>query len=122
MTERCNVRWTGQRSLISTNQARGNQLDLLILSACETAVGDEQASMGLAGAAVQAGATSALASLWQVSDEGTKELMKAFYNRYKGGESKAEALRGAQIELIRRGGTFADPNVWAAFTLLGGWR
>ncbi|MFD1612673.1 CHAT domain-containing protein [Sphingomonas tabacisoli] len=110
------------RSLISTNQTRGDQLDLLILSACETAVGDEQASMGLAGAAVQAGATSALASLWQVNDQGTEELMKAFYTRYKAGQSKAEALRGAQVELIKRGGALGDPNIWAAFTLLGGWR
>jgi CHAT domain-containing protein len=110
------------RELINQNQTRGDQLDLLILSACQTAVGDDQASMGLAGAAVQAGARSALASLWEVNDAGTSELMKAFYTRYRAGASKADALRDAQLSLIRRGGDFADPNIWAAFTLLGGWR
>jgi CHAT domain-containing protein len=108
--------------MIGRNRTRGDQLDLIVLSACETAVGDDQASMGLAGAAVQAGARSALASLWQANDAGTAALMTAFYGHYGQGGSKAGALRDAQLALIGRGGEFADPNVWAAFTLLGGWR
>jgi CHAT domain-containing protein len=110
------------RTLVAQNLARGEDLDLLVLSACETAVGDDEASMGLAGAAVQSGASSAIASLWEVSDLGTSELMKGFYARYRAGETKADALRNAQLALIERGGEFADPNVWAAFTLLGSWR
>jgi CHAT domain-containing protein len=85
-------------------------------------VGDDQAGMGLAGAAVQAGARSAIASLWQVNDLGTVKLMKAFYDSYRSGVPKAEALRTAQLALIRSGGEDANPNVWAAFTLLGAWR
>lgn len=110
------------RGLLSGSRSRGELLDLIVLSACETAVGDDQASMGLAGAAVQAGARSAIASLWQVSDAGTVELMRGFYRNYRAGEGKAEALRNAQLALIRKGGEFADPSVWAAFALLGGWR
>ncbi|MBW8812673.1 MAG: CHAT domain-containing protein [Caulobacterales bacterium] len=110
------------RQILSANRTRGEELDLLVLSACETAVGDDEASMGLAGAAVQAGAKSAIASLWPVNDVGTAELMKDFYQLYRDGRSKSAALREAQLMLIGKGGAYADPNVWAAFTLLGAWR
>lgn len=113
---------TDLRAMIGRSATRGDQLDLLILSACETAVGDDDQNLGLAGAAVQAGASSAIASLWEVSDEGTAELMKSFYRHYREGEGKGMALRAAQLDLIGRGGDFADPIVWASFTLLGGWR
>jgi CHAT domain-containing protein len=85
-------------------------------------VGDDEASMGLAGAAVQAGARSAIASLWPVNDAGTSQLMKTFYELYRGGRSKSAALREAQLAMIEGGGANASPNVWAAFTLLGAWR
>ncbi|WP_331584717.1 CHAT domain-containing protein [Phenylobacterium sp.] len=110
------------RQILSANRARGDELDLLVLSACETAVGDDEASMGLAGAAVQAGSKSAIASLWPVNDQGTAELMKDFYQFYREGRSKSAALRDAQLAMIQRGGMYADPNAWAAFTLLGAWR
>jgi CHAT domain-containing protein len=110
------------RAMIARSETRGNQLDLIVLSACETAVGDDQADMGLAGAAVQAGARSAVASLWSVNDLGTTELMRGFYAALRKGEGKAQALHEAQLALIARGDEFSDPNVWAAFTLLGDWR
>lgn len=110
------------RQILSANRTRGDELDLLVLSACETAVGDDEASMGLAGAAVQAGARSAIASLWPVNDAGTAELMKTFYSLYRDGRSKSEALREAQLALIDGGGENAAPGIWAAFTLLGAWR
>ncbi len=110
------------RQILSANRTRGEELDLLVLSACETAVGDDEASMGLAGAAVQAGARSAIASLWPVNDVGTAELMKGFYRIYREGRSKSAALREAQLAMIRAGGVTANPNIWAAFTLLGAWR
>ncbi len=113
---------TDLRGLIARNQTRGEQLDLLVLSACETAVGDDQANLGLAGAAVQSGARSVLASLWQVNDIGTAQLMKEFYTGLAAGKSKSAALREAQLALIRQGDELADPSVWAAFILLGGWR
>lgn len=110
------------RDIISANRTNSEQLALIVLSACETALGDDQASMGLAGTAVQAGAESALASLWEVDDAGTAELMLQFYERYAKGEGKAEALRNAQLAMIGSESDFADPRIWAAFTLLGGWR
>jgi CHAT domain-containing protein len=110
------------RSLISADRTRGDELSLLVLSACETAVGDDQASMGLAGAAVQAGAQSAQASLWQVDDVGTLELMKGFYARYHAGLGKAAALRQAQLKMIAEGRGLEHPGIWSAFALLGGWR
>ncbi len=116
------IRLSELRDLIAAGRRRGDELDLLILSACETAVGDDEASMGLAGAAVQAGALSAIASLWQVDDIGTSELMRQFYSRYRTGRGRSEALRDAQLALLEAGGNNARPNVWAAFTLLGAWR
>jgi CHAT domain-containing protein len=110
------------RALITERRTRGADLSLLVLSACETAVGDDQAAMGLAGAAIQAGATSALASLWQVDDIGTAELMRTFYAGLRAGKPRADALQEAQAAMIAKGGRVGDPWVWAAFTMLGGWR
>ncbi|MBE9041547.1 CHAT domain-containing protein, partial [Oscillatoriales cyanobacterium LEGE 11467] len=76
-------------------------VELLVLSACRTAVGDADAELGFAGLAVAAGVKSALASLWYVSDEGTLALMTEFYSYLKDAPVKAEALRQAQIAMIR---------------------
>lgn len=116
------IRLSELRTMLDRTRLRGDAVDLIILSACETAVGDDEASMGLAGAAVQAGARSVIGSLWQVNDAGTADLMRHFYRRYSAGRSRSEALREAQIALIEGGGGNADPNVWAAFALLGAWR
>jgi CHAT domain-containing protein len=110
------------RALIEANRSRGKDLLLIVLSACETAMGDDRATMGLAGAAVQAGAQSAIASLWQVDDIGTVELMRQFYANLATSESRADALRKAQLALIARGAALGDPSIWAAFSLMGGWR
>jgi CHAT domain-containing protein len=116
------IRLAELRDLIGRTRSRGEPLDLIVLSACETAVGDDEASLGLAGAAVQAGARSVIGSLWQVSDAGTAELMTQFYRRYASGRSRSDALRDAQVTLIEAGGPTANPNIWAAFALLGAWR
>ncbi|MGL5083452.1 MAG: CHAT domain-containing protein [Microcoleaceae cyanobacterium] len=76
-------------------------VELLVLSACTTAVGDEEAELGFAGLAVQAGVKSALASLWYVSDAGTLGLMSQFYTALKTSTIKAEALRQAQLTMLR---------------------
>ncbi|NER35401.1 MAG: CHAT domain-containing protein [Oscillatoria sp. SIO1A7] len=76
-------------------------VELLVLSACETALGDEKAEMGFAGLAVQAGVKSAVASLWKVSDAGTLGLMAEFYQNLNNAPSKAEALRLAQLAMLR---------------------
>ncbi|MEQ8382087.1 MAG: CHAT domain-containing protein [Coleofasciculus sp. A1-SPW-01] len=78
-------------------------VELLTLSACKTAVGDENAEMGFAGLAVQAGVKSALASLWKVNDAGTLALMTGFYSQLSKDEItiKAKALQQAQIAMLR---------------------
>jgi filamentous hemagglutinin family protein len=75
-------------------------LDLLVLSACRSALGDRQAELGFAGLAVQAGVPSALASLWYVSDQGSLALMTQFYQQLRTASTKAEALRQAQLAMI----------------------
>lgn len=95
-------------------------LELLVLSACQTAVGDERAALGLAGVALKAGARSALASLWFVDDLATKELITQFYEQLKqGADSKAVALQKAQNTLITAG--MDHPRLWAPFLLIGNW-
>ena len=78
-------------------------IELLILSACKTADGDNRATLGLAGVAIQAGAGSTIASLWYIDDRSTAELMKHLYRELAApatGVTRAEALRRAQVELL----------------------
>ncbi len=122
-------------------------IELLVLSACETALGDEEAELGFAGLAVQAGVKSALASLWYVSDLGTLALMGEFYDQLGNTLIKAEALRQTQLEMLRGNvkvnnrqvqlsngkglalpqdfpdGTLTldHPYFWSSFTLIGNW-
>ncbi len=95
-------------------------LDLLVLSACETAAGDERAVLGLAGVSLKAGARSSLASLWTISDEATSQLMIAFYQALNSGNSKADALRIAQLQLLAEA-RFQHPNFWSPYILVGNW-
>ncbi len=105
--------------LQARDQSQSDSLELLVLSACETATGDKRAALGLAGVAVRAGARSTLASLWLVDDESTALLMSRFYQELKSGLTKAEALRRAQQSLLQ--GKYNHPRFWAAFVLLGNW-
>lgn len=76
-------------------------VDLLVLSACKTAVGNKKAEFGFAGLALQAGVRSALASLWSIDDAGTVALMSEFYQNLKSGSMKAQALREAQVAMLQ---------------------
>jgi CHAT domain-containing protein len=113
------------KELLKGREAGGrNAIELLVLSACETATGDKRAALGLAGVAVKAGARSTLATLWKVDDEGTAELMIRFYQHLKDTTiSKAEALRRAQRSFIEQteGSKFREPYYWAPFILVGNW-
>ncbi len=98
-----------------------NPIELLVLSACQTAQGDKRAALGLAGVAVRSGARSTLASLWAVDDKSTSAFMVEFYKQLaKPTISKAEALRQAQISLIKQK-AFKHPFYWAPFVLVGNW-
>lgn len=99
-------------------------VELLTLSACETAIGAESTGLELEGFAVLAqnkGAASVLATLWQVSDDATPVFMRAFYGEMvEGRMSKADALREAQLEMIKSD-KYSDPYFWAPFVLMGNW-
>jgi CHAT domain-containing protein len=97
-------------------------IELLVLSACQTATGDRLATLGLAGIAVRAGARSTVASLWSVSDQATVTLMTNFYRELaKDNITKAEALRQAQISTLKND-AFSHPFFWSAFILVGNWQ
>ncbi len=109
--------------IVGVTRYRSQPLELLSLSACETAAGDERAALGLAGIAVKAGARSALAGLWAVDDEASARLMTDFYRHLKGPghTSKARALQQAQLGLLHSG-RYAHPGYWAPFLLIGSWQ
>ena len=139
--------WDNKLTLDRLGQLRLNNppVELLVLSACKTAIGNEEAELGFAGLAVQAGVKSAVASLWYVSDEGTLALMTEFYHHLQTAPIKAQALQKAQIEMITgqvriENGQLQSPNgriplppevaklqnenlshpyYWAAFTVVG---
>jgi len=118
-------------------------VQLLVLSACRTALGNSQAELGFAGLAVQSGAKAALASLWSVDDSGTLALMTQFYEQLKANPVKSEALRQAQIAMLKQQVSLPDnpvigrsdslalqvtnldsqelshPYYWSGFTLIG---
>ena len=96
-------------------------IELLTLSACQTAAGDEKAALGLAGVALKAGARSALATLWYINDQSSAMLVAHFYqNLLNKRLSKADALKQAQLLLIRDF-RFKHPGDWAPFLLIGNW-
>lgn len=96
-------------------------VELLVLSACQTAEGDDRTPLGLSGVALQSGAHSALGSLWPVSDAATQLLMRHFYEALDTpGVGRGEALRRAQVTLLADE-RFHRPSDWAPFILVGSW-
>ena len=96
-------------------------IELLTLSACESAAGDDMAGLGLASVAIKAGARSALATLWSIDDAATSELVMEFYRQLQKPEiSKAKALQQAQLKSLddKR---YRHPSYWAPFLLIGNW-
>ncbi|MEG3840016.1 CHAT domain-containing protein, partial [Microcoleus sp. herbarium14] len=123
---------------------RNPQVDLLVLSACRTALGDRESELGFAGVAVKSGAKSALASLWYVDDGGTLGLMTEFYQQLRGATIKSEALQLAQQAMIsgkvrlengqlvttnskldlptnlqQENQNYSHPYYWSSFTTIG---
>jgi CHAT domain-containing protein len=100
---------------------RTSPIELLVLSACQTAKGDERAALGIAGVAIRSGARSTLASLWTANDESTPIFMSTFYQELlKPGVTKAEAVRQAQLNVLKNA-NFSHPYYWALFILVGNW-
>jgi CHAT domain-containing protein len=105
--------------LRSREERRQGAIELLVLSACQTATGDKRAALGLAGVALRAGARSTLATLWFVDDAATAELMTRFYRELSDTNiTKAEALRRAQVAMLKEK---PQPFFWAPYVLVGNW-
>ena len=140
--------WDSKLQLSQIRELGWNKSDveLLVLSACRTAVGDAEAELGFAGLAIATGVKSVLGSLWYVSDYGTLGLMAEFYDHLRSVKIKAEALRQAQLAMLRgevniAGGQlfnsrnrgvilpaelapsetmdFSHPYYWSGFTMVG---
>lgn len=100
-------------------RGQGNPIDLIVLSACQTAEGDDRAPLGLAGVALKANATHALGSLWSIDDAAAVKVMLQFYESFsKEGLTKAKALQQAQLSLLHDK-DLANPYYWAPFVLVG---
>ncbi len=108
--------------LISPMQHNQVPLELLALSACQTATGDERAALGLAGVAYKAGARSAIGTLWSVREDVAYYLFKSFYQELiEKQQPKAQAMQQAQLRLLNRYRSWQHPRYWSAFLLIGHW-
>ncbi|MDM9381135.1 CHAT domain-containing protein [Chlorogloeopsis sp. ULAP01] len=121
---RINVKQLG--SLLQDNTLKPRrQIELLVLSACETAIGDQRAALGLAGVAVRSGARSTLATLWSVQDESTAKFMGELYSQLEQAKktklNKAQALQQAQLTLLKDK-QYSNPHFWAPFVVVGNWQ
>jgi CHAT domain-containing protein len=120
--------WDGRIGMDDLEQSVGaswfrddRPVELLTLSACDSAAGDDNAALGLASIAIRAGARSALASLWAVNDQASSELVAGFYRQLlEPGVSKAGALQQAQLSLLDDL-RYRHPGYWAPFVLIGNW-
>lgn len=107
--------------LLRSEKFKQNPVELLTLSACQTAEGDDRAPLGLSGIAIKARVRAALGTLWPVADEAASRLMAKFYEGLaQPGVSKVEALRRAQLSLLRDE-RMAHPFFWSPFILVGNW-
>lgn len=120
--------WDGRLNVNTLSQILKNReqnnsqpIELLVLSACQTATGDKRAALGLAGLAVRSGVRSTIATLWSVNDQSTAEAIVELYRHLVQNDSnRAEALRQAQLSLLKQK-KYQHPYYWAPFVLLGNW-
>ena len=115
------IRGQALGDLIQAGSRQGETpIELLVLSACSTAEGDNRAVLGLAGIAVRAGARSTISTLWEAQDVPNTQLMIQFYRELKiPGTTRAQALRRAQLNLLESG--YRAPHIWSTYVLVGNW-
>ncbi|WP_315789832.1 CHAT domain-containing protein [Fischerella sp. JS2] len=122
--QRMNVKQLGNLLRNNTLTSR-RPIELLVLSACETAIGDQRATLGLAGVAVRSGARSTMATLWSVQDESTAKFMGNLYSQLEQAKktkiNKAQALQQAQLALLKDQ-QYSNPHFWAPFVVVGNWQ
>jgi CHAT domain-containing protein len=113
------IRMDDLQHVIADNGSQGGAIELLTLSACETAEGNDRAPLGFAGAAIRARAQSVVGTLWAVSDEAASQFMESFYSGMRR-HGKTEAFAAAQRSLIDSP-RFSHPFYWAPLVLIGNW-
>jgi CHAT domain-containing protein len=107
--------------MVGVFKFRDDPLELLTLSACDTAAGDDRAALGLAGMAIKAGARSALATLWNINDEASVDLVLDFYRELKDTSvSRAVALQKAQLKMLANP-RYEHPGFWSPFLMINNW-
>lgn len=112
----------GLQSLLRAERFQKAPIELLSLSACQTAEGNDRSPLGISGAAIKARAKSVLGTLWPVEDNAARAIMTALYSGLTTGQlSKTEALRQGQLALLRQPES-AHPFFWAPFVLIGNWQ
>ncbi len=115
----------GDEGILTALEVLGLNLkgtDLVVLSACETGVGEIRQGEGvysLQRAFQEAGAKSVLATLWKVDDKATQLFMEKFYNRYMQGMSAQRAVRDTQLDFINSK-RYSHPYYWSSFVMIGG--
>jgi CHAT domain-containing protein len=109
------------QAVLRSEKFQNNPIELLSLSACETAEGDDRSPLGISGAAIKARAKSVLGTLWPVDDNAARAVMESFYAGLESGKPKAQALREAQLTIMKNKDS-AHPFYWAPFVLIGNWR
>ncbi len=111
----------GLQDMLKGAQSQKNPIEILSLSACETAAGNDRAPLGISGAAMKARAKSVLGTLWPVDDDAAVSVMSQFYRGIaQEGQSKARALQQAKLQLMRNP-QLSHPFYWAPFELIGNW-
>jgi len=128
MTSDSRMTMNDLEKFIRFGRFREEQIELLTLSACRSAAGDERAASGLAGIAVKAGVRSAMATLWNIDDEAASLIVTEFHRQFVKGLSKAKSLQEAQKKFIYKEivsqdkrKDFTCPAYWAQFLLIGNW-
>lgn len=107
-------------TLIRPKQLAARPVELITLSACQTAQGDDRSPLGLSGVVLKSGARSAIGTLWPVSDSAAQDLLPRFYANLDDNATKAEALRKAQMALMAEA-DYRHPFYWGPFILVGNW-
>jgi len=111
----------GLENLFKSESFSDTPVELLTLSACQTAEGDDRSPLGLSGVALRSGARSIMGSLWPVSDNAARTMFPIFYNSMKGSDiSKAKALQKSQLALLNDE-EMKHPFYWGPFILIGNW-
>ena len=109
------------KDTLEAENLKGKPIDLLTLSACKTAEGDDSMLLGFSGLAVKSNVLTAVGSLWSINDEATMEFMRVFYDGLAKSLNKAQAIREAQISMIKTK-KFRHPFFWSPFILIGDWQ